>query len=113
MSFRALAVAAVVTLSLAARGAALAEPPVKVPPGTRADPTGALVSSRGLRETGDFIGKELEHRGIAVTQVGPYKVRGAEVTRFVSQLPSTPWLAIHVLRSGGKTLIFFVPRTNS
>jgi hypothetical protein len=37
-------------------------------------------------------------------------LRGAELTRFISQTPSTPWLAIHVLRAAGKTLIFFVPR---
>ena len=54
---------------------------------------------------------ELSRRGIAAQQIGPYAVRGAWLTRFVSQAPSTAWLAIHVLRSGGKTLIFFVFRT--
>jgi len=87
-----------------------APPDVRVPPGTRADAQGQLVSSRGLRDTTDFLAKELAARGIAVKQVGPYRVRGVELTRFVSQTPSTRWLAIHVLRSGGKTLIFFVAR---
>jgi hypothetical protein len=88
---------------------ALAAPDIKLPPGTRAD-TGHYVSGRGLRDSTDFIAKELSKRGIAVEQLGPYRVRGVELTRFISQAPTTPWLAIHVLRSAGKTLIFFVPR---
>ena len=88
----------------------LAEPPVRVPPGTRADAQGQLISGRGLRDTSDFLATELARRGIAVQQIGPYGVRGVELTRFLSQTPSTPWLAIHVLRTGGKTLIFFVSR---
>jgi hypothetical protein len=89
--------------------AAAADPPIKLPPGTRAD--GAhFVSGRGLRDSTDFIAKQLSARGIAAEQLGPYRVRGVELTRFLSQAPTTPWLAIHVLRSGGKTLIFFVPR---
>ena len=81
-----------------------------MPPGTRRDASGQLVSGRGLRDTTDWIAKELATRGITATQTGPYRVRGAELTRFVSQTPTTPWLAIHILRSAGKTLIFFVPR---
>jgi hypothetical protein len=90
-----------------------AEPDVRLPPGTRTDAQGQLVSGRGLRDTGDFIARELDRRGIAVQRIGPYGFRGALLTRFVSQTPSTPWLAIHVLRSNGKTLIFFVPRPKS
>lgn len=86
---------------------------VRLPPGTRADAQGQLVSSRGLRDTTDFFAKELAARGIAIKQVGPYRVRGVELTRFVSLTPSTRWLAIHVLRTGGKTLIFFVARPTS
>lgn len=92
-------------------GIASAEPDVKLPPGTRKDAAGQLVSSRGLRETTDFLAKELDRRGIAVTQVGPTRTRGVELVRFVAQTASTPWLAIHVLRSNGKTVISFVPRT--
>ncbi len=89
---------------------AAAEPDVRVPPGTRADASGALVSSRGLRETSDFIAKELDRRGIAVQQIGPYRERGVELTRFLSTTPATPWQAIHVSRIAGKTVILFVPR---
>lgn len=92
---------------------ALAAPDVKLPPGTRADAQGQLISSRGLRDTTEFLAKELARRGIVVDQHGPSRVRGVELTRFVSRTPSTRWLAIHVLRTGGKTAIFFVPRSSS
>jgi hypothetical protein len=95
---------------LAAAGSARAEPPVRLPPGSHTDAQGQLVSGRGLRDTSDFLAAELARRGIGVQQVGPYAVRGVELTRFISQTPSTPWLAIHILRTSGKTLIFFVPR---
>jgi hypothetical protein len=94
-------------------GIAHAEPDVRLPPGTRSDAQGQLVSGRGIRETSDFLAHELAHRGIAVDQIGPYGARGAVITRFVSQTPATPWLALHVLRVAGKTLIFFVPRAKS
>lgn len=90
-----------------------ADPDVRLPPGTHTDAQGQLVSGRGLRDTSDFLAKELGRRGIAVQQIGPYGARGVELTRFLSQAPATPWLAIHVLRVSGKTLIFFVPRAKS
>src|SRR5262249_49120141 len=78
------------------------QPDLRMPPGTRTAAQGHLVSGRGLRDTSDFFAKELARRGIAADQIGPYGVRGVELTRFLSQTPSTPWLAIHVLRTGGK-----------
>jgi hypothetical protein len=96
---------------LLAATAAIAGPhDVRLPPGTRTNADGQLVSARGLRDTTDAITKDLDRRGVAHQRIGPYRVRGVELTRFLSQTPSTTWLAIHVLRSGGKTLIFFVPR---
>jgi len=86
------------------------DPDLRMPPGTRTDAQGQLVSGRGLRDTSDFFAKELARRGIAAQQIGPHGVRGVELTRFLSQTPATPWLAIHVLRTGGKTLIFLVSR---
>ncbi|HEY0250682.1 MAG TPA: hypothetical protein VGC41_04105 [Kofleriaceae bacterium] len=94
-------------------GLAAADPDVRVPPGTRKDASGELVSARGLRETSDFLAKELSRHGIAVRQIGPTRTRGIELVRFISEAPSTPWLAIHVLRSAGKTVISFVPRPPS
>lgn len=89
---------------------AFASPDVRLPTGTRQAPEGHYVSGRGLRDSTDFIARELAKAGIAVEQIGPYRVKGVEVTRFVSSLAATPWLAIHVMRVAGKTLIFFVPR---
>ncbi len=94
-------------------GEAIADPDVRMPPGTRTDATGQLVSGRGLRDTTDFIAKELDRRGILVRQVGPYRLRSVEITRFISTTKATSWLAIHVLRKDGKTLIFFVPRSRA
>lgn len=88
---------------------ATAAPDVRLPPGTRADGD-HYVAGRGLRDSTDYLAKELSRRGIAVEQIGPYRVRGVELTRFVAQAKDTPWLAIHVVRIAGKTLIFFVPR---
>jgi hypothetical protein len=90
-----------------------ADPGIRLPPGTHRDATGQQISGRGLRDTTDFLAAELSRHGIAVQQIGPYAARGVELTRFLSQTPSTPWLAIHVLRTSGKTLIFFVPRAKS
>lgn len=97
-----------------APGARASAPPaaptdIKLPPGTRQSGD-HFVSGRGLRDSTDFLAKELSRRGIAVEQIGPYRVRGVELTRFLSRSLSTSWLAIHVLRTAGKTLIFFVPR---
>ena len=86
---------------------------LRLPPGTRQDPAGHYTAGRGLRDSTDFLAKELAKRGIAVEQIGPTRVRGVEITRFLSQSSATPWLAIHVLRSAGKTLIFFVPRAKA
>ena len=105
--------AVLILAALATPGLSHAEPDLRMPPGTRTDAQGQLVSGRGLRDTSDFLAKELARRGIAVQQIGPYGVRGVELTRFLSQIPSTPWLAIHVLRTGGKTLIFLVPRSKA
>ncbi len=103
-----------ITLAGALSWAAIAraDPPVRLPPGTRAE-ADHYVSGRGLRDTTDAIAKELARRGIAIDQVGPAAVRGVELTRFVSRTDATSWLAIHVMRAAGKTLIFFVARPSS
>jgi hypothetical protein len=89
--------------------AAAGPAPIPLPPGTRPE-ADHFVSSRGLRDTSELIAKQLDRAGVAVERIGPYRVRGVELTRFVSQTASTTWLAIHVSRIAGKTLISFVPR---
>ncbi len=101
------------TLWLLAITPAAADPELRMPPGTRTSATGERVSGRGLRDSTDFLAKELDRRGIAVKKVGPYRVRGVELTRFLSETASTPWLALHVVRVAGKTMISFVPRPGS
>lgn len=81
-----------------------------MPPGTRTSANGDLVSSRGLRDTTDYVAKQLTRLGVAHRKVGPYRTRGVELTRFISETSTTPWLAIHVWRTAGKTMIFVVPR---
>jgi hypothetical protein len=104
-----LALAMLLASSIAA---AAPEPDVRRRAGRRCPCACRVEAGRGLRETTDFLVKELDRRGIAVRRIGPYRVRGAELTRFISETPSTPWLAIHVLRRDGKTLILFVPRAS-
>ena len=101
------------TTWLAAIAPAAADPDLRMPPGTRTNAAGERVSGRGLRESTDFLAKQLDKAGIIVKKVGPYRVRGVELTRFLSQTPSTSWLAIHVVRTAGKTVISFVPRPSS
>ncbi|TMQ16589.1 MAG: hypothetical protein E6J90_23595 [Deltaproteobacteria bacterium] len=74
------ALRATIVLVLLAAASARADTPVRVPPGTRADAQGQLVSGRGLRDTSDFLAAELARRGIAVQQIGPYGVdRGQDL----------------------------------
>ena len=82
---------------------------VPLPRGSRADGE-RHVSSKGYRETLDFVSRWLDKQGFAHRQVGPYRVRGVDVTRFVSEDAATEWLAIHVVRQAGKTWISVVPR---
>ena len=101
-----------IAIIFACTAVASADVPVRLPPGTRTE-ADHQVSGRGLRDTTDFISKELDRTGIAADRFGPYAVHGVELARFVSRAPATSWLAIHVVRIAGKTLIFFVPRPSS
>jgi hypothetical protein len=84
---------------------------VPLPKGSKADAGGARhASSKGYRDTVDHVRKWLERQGLAHRQVGPYRARGVDVTRFVSTSEATPWLAIHVWRAAGKTWISVVAR---
>ena len=56
------------------------------------------------------IEKQLAALGIPCERIGPYRVRGVEVTRFLSRQPSTPWLAIHLVRKEGRTFLDVIDR---
>jgi hypothetical protein len=101
-----------IAIIFACTAVAGADPGVRLPPGTRAEGD-HQVSGRGLRDTTDFITKELDRAGVAADRIGPTSIHGVELSRFVSRTPSTSWLAIHVVRIAGKTLIFFVARPSS
>lgn len=82
---------------------------VPIPKGSKADGT-RYKSSKGYRETVDHVTKWLAKQGLAHEQIGPYRARGVDVTRFVSQVETTAWLAIHVIRQAGTTWISVVER---
>ena len=79
-----------------------------LPRGSKVIEGDRYASGRGLRDTVEFYKKELDKRGIAHRQIGPYRARAVEVTRFV--IEGGRVLAVHVYRAGGKTVIFFVKR---
>jgi hypothetical protein len=93
-------------------GAAAGVHGVAVPRGTRADPEqpGRLISGKGYRDTAEQLVRWLDRAGIAFRRVGPYRVRGVDVMRLLSEDAATPWLAIHVWRRAGTTWITVVPR---
>lgn len=79
-----------------------------VPRGTRQEDGDRYVSGKGLRDTIEFFTKELDRRGLAHRRIGPYRWKGVDVVRFV--LDAGDLAAVHVYRTGGKTLISFVKR---
>lgn len=88
--------------------------PVKLPPGTRwvaAEAGGGrYLVGGGLAEATRALEKQLARAGIACERIGPYRVRGVEVVRLLSQQPSTTWLAIHLVRKEGRTTLDIVER---
>jgi hypothetical protein len=88
-----------------------ADPAVKLPPGTRLV-EGRHVVAGGMVAAVRFIDRQLTRAGISFERIGPYSVRGVEVTRFISQQASTPWLAVHLVRKEGRTFLDIVERTN-
>ena len=99
--------AALLVLGLASPARADRDP---VPPGSRAD-GGAYVSGDGFGASVAFVAKEIDRRGLAFHHVGPYRVHGIDVARFVADDARGPWVAIHVFRAQGKTWISFVKRS--
>ena len=83
---------------------------VPMPRGSHASGA-AVASSKSYRDTVDWVAAWLDRKAIAYKKVGPYRARGVDVTRFLSQDPATEWLAIHVWSQAGTTWISVVVRT--
>jgi hypothetical protein len=81
-----------------------------LPRGSRQASGDTYISGRGFRESSEFYGRELVRRGDLFRKVGPYRRRGLDVVRFVLDDGTTAYLAIHVYRADGKSMISFVPR---
>ncbi len=80
-----------------------------VPRGTRQiDDSDRYTSGKSLRDTVELYVKELDRRGIAHEKIGPYRVRGVDLTRFL--IRDGEVAAVHVYRVGGRTLISVVKR---
>lgn len=79
------------------------DPPV--PAGSRAAGD-RHVSALGFRATADWYEKLWHRRGLVVRTVGPYRVGGVDVIRYLRD--DGPWRAVHVYRVAGKTWIFVV-----
>ena len=110
MRVAALALAALL-LGTSSRAAVADTYGMPVPRGTRQLEGDRYSSGRGLRDTVELYRKELARRGVGHRRIGPYRVRGVDVTRFL--LDDGEVAAIHVYRVGGKTLISFVKRARS
>jgi hypothetical protein len=67
-------------------------------------------SKLGFRAAIDKEAKRIRASGIPVQAIGPYRVGGVDVMRFVRTDKAGDWLAVHVWRSGGVTWISVVPR---
>ena len=85
-----------VTLAIASASPALADGPQR--------------SKLGFRATVDKEAKRIKASGIPVEEIGPYRVGGVDVMRFVRQDKAGEWLAVHVWRAAGVTWISVVPR---
>jgi hypothetical protein len=83
--------------------------PFKAPPNTRLV-DGRYLMGSGLAEATRAVEKQLDRNGLAFTRKGPYRVRGLELTRFLSEDPRSRWLAIHLVRKEGRTFLDVVDR---
>ena len=83
---------------------------VPLPRGSRSADTDLFISGQTFRKTVDHVARWLDRSGIAHETVPVYRYRGVEIARFLSGQPSTAWLAVHVFRHEGKTMIAIVPR---
>ncbi len=85
---------------------ARAEPDPPFPRGSRVDGD-RHASALGFRATADWYQRLWQRRGLVVRTLGPYRVAGVDVIRFLRD-DAGPWRAVHVYRVGGTTWIAVV-----
>ncbi|HVV85655.1 MAG TPA: hypothetical protein VHE35_21500 [Kofleriaceae bacterium] len=85
--------------------AAAGPDPVPVPRGSRLAGD-RHASALGFRATADWYEKLWRTTGVVVKTVGPYRVAGVDVIRYLRD--DGPWRAVHVYRLAGTTWISVV-----
>lgn len=83
---------------------------IPLPPRARLHDDGTYRVAQSYRKTVVYFERYLKRRGILHKRVPTYEVGGVQVTRFLSAVAKSPWLAIHVYRIRGTTHLFVVPR---
>jgi hypothetical protein len=83
---------------------------VAMPAGSRQAGGGVVTSGRGFGQTVEFYKRFLKRAGVGHEAVPVYRYRGVDVARFLVRQGGTRWMAIHVYRHGGRTMIYVVPR---
>jgi hypothetical protein len=83
---------------------------VPMPGGSRQAGGGVVTSGQGFGQTVEFYKRFLKRAGVEHELVPVYRYRGVDVARFLVRQGGTPWLAIHVYRHGGRTMIYVVSR---
>lgn len=83
---------------------------IPLPPGSRGKGASPVLSGQGFRKTVEFYERFFRRSGLAHEQLPVYAYRGTVVARFLSRQPDSRWLAVHVYRHEGRTMIYVVPR---
>jgi hypothetical protein len=104
------AAALALALLLAGTAAAATVHDVPLPRGARSQAEDLFVSAQTFRKSVDHFRHWLDRQGLAHEAIPVYRYRGVEVARFLSRDPRSRWLAIHVFRRQGRTMIAVLPR---
>ena len=98
-------------LALASPSEAGSRHGVPLPAHSRIADDGTITSSQGFWRTRRFYKRYLTRKRIAHKAIPVYRVRGTLVARYLSRDPQTPWLAIQIYKSSGRTQIYVVARS--
>ncbi len=83
-----------------------------LPPRTRVGRDGALTSGQAFRPTVQFYKRLLQRRGQQYREIPTYSRRGTTVARLLSASPSARWAAIHIWKTGSRTRIAIIAKTD-